>query len=366
MSKRSQEKRRARSKEKKLAKRRMLAISPMDRLVGTAEENCECWMHYAADDDRTRNIMVWRPVRGGGFAAGFFLIDLDCLGLKDAFWRADVEPSALRENMRQRSREEGTTFVKVSLREARQLVAGAMRWTLSNPFRLPAKTDQAVKVLGEPLDVDHAPIDDFGTEKGYFYFGYARDLEKALKGITLDEFLDRPDVEYEFVEAGSAGDFEEDEYDDEEEEAAPGEDDFRIFEIAEEMVQLCVAEVTRSCAAKGIKPSPLLEKVSRIHVGSILAAVAAINEGASEIKARAEAGEMLLELFEQQEESEEELIHAYEQILACSSNHGDALTHSALDRIKGKSREIIDVPLANTLLMESPCSTHDTPNLPTS
>ena len=41
MSKRSQEKRQARSKEKVKAKRRMQGMSPLSRLAGTAEETCE-------------------------------------------------------------------------------------------------------------------------------------------------------------------------------------------------------------------------------------------------------------------------------------------------------------------------------------
>ena len=71
MSRRSQEKRRAKSKEKKLAHRRMLGSSPLSRLAGTAEETCECWMDFA-EDDGIIALHVLRPVCGGQTIGAFF------------------------------------------------------------------------------------------------------------------------------------------------------------------------------------------------------------------------------------------------------------------------------------------------------
>src|ERR1035437_563598 len=110
MSKRSQEKRRARSKEKKLAKRRLQGTSPLSRLADV--QHCECWMS-ASPDQRMVSIHVMRPVRGGQTVAAVFLIDRDCIGLKDAFYRLDIDPLPLRESLRRRSESDDMRVVRI-------------------------------------------------------------------------------------------------------------------------------------------------------------------------------------------------------------------------------------------------------------
>jgi hypothetical protein len=198
MSKRSQEKRRARSKEKKLAQRRLMGASPLSRLAGTAEETCECWMN-CSPDERMVSFQVMRPVRGGQMVGAFFLIDRDCVGLKDAFYRLNIEPAEVRESLRRRSEHWDTRVVRMELSAVRKAVAEAIRWTRAHPFRMPPDTERCVTILGGVDDIDTADISAFGDENGdMFYLGRQVDLVRCLRGITLEEFLEREDVECVF------------------------------------------------------------------------------------------------------------------------------------------------------------------------
>src|SRR6478672_2112169 len=91
MSKRSQEKRNRRAKEKAKQLRKQRNASPLSRLVGGAEgKGIECWS-MTDPDGRLLSYYVFRGLRGtGGHVLACLLVDFDCLGLKDAFCRFDV------------------------------------------------------------------------------------------------------------------------------------------------------------------------------------------------------------------------------------------------------------------------------------
>ena len=103
MSKRSQQKRNARSKEKAKQLRRERGMSPLSRLVGGPDgDDVECWAHYADADERLVSFLAFRAVRGAGFAVACFLVDFDCIGLKDAFYRLDVPMQETLQGYRER------------------------------------------------------------------------------------------------------------------------------------------------------------------------------------------------------------------------------------------------------------------------
>jgi hypothetical protein len=200
MSKRSQDKRRARAKEKAKAARRERGASPLSRLAGDGS-NIECWMHRVAEDARIVNLIVFRPVRDGSFAAAFFLIDYDCIGLKDAFHRFDTMPTDVISNLRAQSREDGSQLVKITGDETRRLIAAAARWTRDHRFRLSNRWEKCTRILGGAIDMNAADTTGFGTaDGGLLYVGRHKDLEHLLLDETLDEFLARKDVECQFVE----------------------------------------------------------------------------------------------------------------------------------------------------------------------
>ena len=74
-------------------------------------------------------------------------------------------------------------------------------------------------------DIAQADTSDFGDQAGdLMSVGRQVDLEKCLRGITMEEFLERDDVDYVFhfgnETFGDAGEFEgeyEEEFEDEEE-----------------------------------------------------------------------------------------------------------------------------------------------------
>jgi hypothetical protein len=284
MSKRSQDKRRARAKEKKLAKRRLQGTSPLARLAGRAEETCECWLTQS-EDERMVSLEVMRPARGGQTVAAFFLIDRDCVGVKDAFCRLDVDPVELRAFLRERGAAGDAQVARVDLSVARKMVAGAIRWTRAHPFRLPRDLDRCLRIMDGVGDIENADISDFGDEDGnLLYVGRQVDLEKCLAGVTLEEFLEREDVECIFHQGnetfGWAGDSEEDEegWGDEEmdlDEEEVEEEEEEVFEAMEaqaaNMERKLLDGVRRWCFAKARAPHPKLEAA----VGTVLHAMMA-------------------------------------------------------------------------------------------
>ena len=305
MSKRSQEKRRARSKEKKLAKRRLQGSSPLSRLADV--QHCECWM-TASSDDRMLGIQVLRPVRGGTTAAAIFLIDRDCIGLKDAFYQTDVDPAALRESLRLRSEVSDTRVTRIDLEQARKTVAEAICWTRQHPFfRMPPETDRCVKILGGVGDIDAADVSDFGKDGKLFYVGRKVDLEPCLLTMDVFEFMERDDVECIFHQGNATfgdieDDFEEgfdDEYEDEDEEedeeededgmllegqadeAATAEELRKALESMREQAKRNMLDAVRKwCFKQAIMPEPELEAAVNLSLDASFQAAEQTDETA--------------------------------------------------------------------------------------
>jgi hypothetical protein len=301
MSKRSQEKRQARAKERKLARRRRLGGSPLSRLAGAAEETCECWMSIS-EDEAMLSLHVMRPARGGQTVGAFFLVDRDCVGLKDAFYRLDIDPIELRESLRERSRSEGMRIVQVELAEVRRLVAGAIRWTRAHPFRVPPDAERCVKILGGVGDIETADVSDFGDENGdMYYVGRQVDLVKCLQGLTLEEFLERDDVTYSFhlgdETFGYGDDFAEEEEDEEDDEGRPlmDADELDEAEFEEAEADWCAMRDTmkrnmldgsrRWCISQAMMPHPELETAVDLTVAAAFEGLREEDEDAGTMRA---------------------------------------------------------------------------------
>jgi hypothetical protein len=222
-------------------------------------------------------------------------------------------------------------FVQVGLVEVRQHLAAAIRWTREHSFRLPASLDKCLRLIDGAGDVESAGTAQFGTaDGGLFYLGYAHDLEKRLIGMSLEEFLGREDVDYEFVEDGG------EEWDEEEEEEL-SEEESRVFELADAMARTCEARVRQWCSENGIRPARELWLASKMQVAITLAGVAEINAGGSESAAKKKAGETLLELFGQQdEETQIHLPEALEQVFSCKGAEAEHLVRDALQELKAR------------------------------
>lgn len=168
-------------------------------------------------------IMALRDAPGGGHVFVGFLIDFWCSGLKDAYGRANVTRDEFDGHL-DNADEQDLEMIEIDLPLAQRLVAGAMRLSIQNGFRLPHRADRWVSVIGVTAYAD-ADFADFEKPSGkYRYVGSMQDLRKRLVG-TVDQFLSRSDVE--FVIGGSSpldnwADFD----DDDRAEASGGLDDF--------------------------------------------------------------------------------------------------------------------------------------------
>lgn len=301
MSKKSQDKRKARSKEKAKTARRAGGVSPLARLA-PGEEGIECWVLYVPEDDRTQDINVFRRVRGGGAVAAYFLIDFECIGLKDAFYDLKASPSEILGMMRKNSREQGMKLERMSPEEARRRVAGAMRWTREQHFRMPADTERALKILGGELDVEHADVSDFGVPGGgLHYVGMRGDLKNRLTEETVEEFLVREDVTATFMDEDLEEDLEE--WEEEEEELSEEEEarEDHLQRLVTAGARAIVKGIEKRCRKKKAKPPEELMMAARIQAVALFAGAArAVERGNQDVNA--EIAAMVHTLFEEVEE----------------------------------------------------------------
>ncbi|HVX84596.1 MAG TPA: hypothetical protein VH253_07250 [Phycisphaerae bacterium] len=204
MSKRSQQKRQARARERAKDARRRRNASPIALLA--PESSIRCYIQGGVEDEMAR-LSIFRDMAGGYLAFAGFLIDYRCLGVKDAHARFYLNHEEVKIICAGNSK-------PISTDAARNLVAAAIRWNRMNPFHLPLRTDRCLAILGGDLDLESADISHFGAENGgLHYLGYKSDLARALT-IPLHEFLDRDDVTAAFVpQAGSDFNDDDDELD---------------------------------------------------------------------------------------------------------------------------------------------------------
>lgn len=224
------------------------------RLAGSGSAPIACYINADWRDDRMAAIYAFCSVPGGGCVMVSFLLDLDCIGLKDAFGQLNVD----RDEMLDEIRSHGQRVVPIDLDQTRSLVAGAIRFSQQNHFRLPPNYTRWMAVLGGIEDVSQADISDFAPDGVFRYVGLKRDLQERLSDCSLDEFLDRPDVEYQFMDG-----FDADNADDliDTEVAA---------KIADRVTSATVTKVKQWCFANGEAPHPALEEAIGVVLESIM------------------------------------------------------------------------------------------------
>lgn len=187
MSRRSQDKRRAARKAQAKERRRMQGRSPLSKL-GRLEET-RCYIRGGKTDEMA-SLLAARPLRDGGQILAAFLIDYQCLGIKDAWYRKEPDFAGLRDRWGE----------PIPLAEVRALVAAGIKWNRDYNFKLPPDTERMLPVLGDPLDIEHADTRDFGAPGGgLHYVGYREDLERLLRDETVGEFMKRPGVNVTFM-----------------------------------------------------------------------------------------------------------------------------------------------------------------------
>jgi hypothetical protein len=177
-------------KHQELRKRKNASVF---QTLAHKEGPIECYINSNWHESGEASINVLRPLPDGGNLVAAFLVDLWCSGLKDAFGRLNIARSDFHEHLNNPNRD--FQMLPLDLITAQRLIAGGMRLSVENGFRLPHKASRWASVLGVD-SYANADLSDFEKPGGkYLYIGSLNDLRKRLVG-PVDAFLARKDVEY--------------------------------------------------------------------------------------------------------------------------------------------------------------------------
>ncbi|MBI5865610.1 MAG: hypothetical protein HZB38_14100 [Planctomycetes bacterium] len=198
-------------------------------------------------------IHVLRKVPGGGHASAAFLIDTWCMGLKDAWGALDATYEEFVEKILQPN-EDLHPLAPLTLKQAREMVAGGLRFAEQNGFRHPARYERWTALIGGVGDWREADISAFGCEGRLRCLATMQDLKRRLVGCRVEDFLARDDIDFEIV----ADDF------------TLLDDNSVEVDAAMDVFSERFAERTRQwCLANGQTPSPCIAEASQMFMEAI-------------------------------------------------------------------------------------------------
>jgi hypothetical protein len=234
---RKKEKHRLKRAKKQQKVRKAMSITPLMQLARSPGE-LECKITIGWEEQGIANIFVFGGTPGGRHALGVFLVDAWCVGLKDCWGAPQMTRPEFNDMMKQARKRSPLTDIDPE--RATRLVAGAIRFSRQNGFRLPSGWEKWVKIFGPDFDIAHADLSGFGKDGGLLYVGTESFLRQHLMGMSVEQFMARPDVKVVigvgptvFEDYGIAPS---DEYEEDSEEGDDEDiDDETIDEMAEEM-----------------------------------------------------------------------------------------------------------------------------------
>ena len=284
---RKKERQRLKRKQKKMAMRRIQSRTALQRIAAEGGR-LECWITPDWREKGMASVQVFGHARGGRAAFAAFLVDLWCVGLKDAFGRSDVPELEFREdNLEPWIEQTGT--VPIDPMTVRRLVAGAIRFSRQNGFRLPPHWEKWVTIFGRDIlaELPTADVSEFGIDGGLRYVGTMDFLRQRLIGCTVHEFLNRPDMHFvlgpgELPLTGELEDedYEEDETDDEAEEAEDDEESSPdMMEVLGATALQLASAVREWCFANAVPPREPLDKAALIALAATLPIAAGVERG---------------------------------------------------------------------------------------
>jgi hypothetical protein len=215
------------------------------RLIGAAGEVVACCVNKGWAEEGKASISLLRRIPGGGHAMGAFLVDLWCMGLKEAWGRLDATYEEFREGVLDRAEPE-LSFEPIAIETARRLVAGGIRFAEQNGFRLPPRHERWTALLGEIGDPAKADLSDFGVDGKLRYEGSLEDLKRRLIGCRVEDVI--------------------------------GDDDFTLLddatvaveEIASTLRERVVSGTRQWCFANGQAPHARLEEAWDLMIEAIM------------------------------------------------------------------------------------------------
>lgn len=191
----------AKKRQKREQKRREVhkqqSVSP-HRIVETASRIVECRINADWREKGVATLMVLSEARGLGWCMASFMMDVWCLGLKDAQGAFGIAREVYDDILKRTQDMHDADFVAITPERAAQLVAGAIRFGRRNGFRISGETLKwssflSGQGLGTADESDFGYIDVDGSRKLH-WVGSLDDLRRRLVGSTVEEFIARPDV----------------------------------------------------------------------------------------------------------------------------------------------------------------------------
>ena len=132
----------------------------------------ECRIYDNWREEGKTQVAVVRRRNSGQLIVGFYLVDLWCLGLKDSFFRHDLEPSEYEEMVEHIdsgiNQEMGTNFVKCDPQLAFNIIYGAVEYAEDLGFE-PAKEFATTEYLLDDVEEIEFMEIEFGKDGKPFY-----------------------------------------------------------------------------------------------------------------------------------------------------------------------------------------------------
>ena len=274
---RKKQKQRLKRRQKRVAARRQEGSSPYRKFAGEGEVTA-CYINNEWRDKGMASLLVLKRTPGGSLALGAFLVDIWCLGLKDAWGRINITRGEFQEALEHSG--ENLEMVRIDPATAWRLVSGGVRFARQNGFRLPARYERWTALLGNNAECSSADLSDFGVEGGKLrYVGTLEDLRSRLIGCSTEDFLHRKDVQFIVggpalgedldvdLDGESIEDLDDDDGFDEEEDFEDDEVDAET--VIDDLQQQALDAVRKWCFAKGVRPHPQLGEAIGLMLESI-------------------------------------------------------------------------------------------------
>jgi hypothetical protein len=277
---RRKEKQRLKRKQKQLAHRKAKGVTALQK-VALLGGTLECYVNPDWQGKGLASIVVLAKTPGGRCAYAGFLVDSWCVGLKDAWGKSEASAAEIQE-LRERAVRD-MAGVRMSADEARRLVAGGVRFSRQNGFRLPDHWQKWVSVFGEMGPPESVDLTGFGieTERGtkLRYVGTEQFLRSRLIASTVEAFMSRPDVEV-LMDVGAPGEFDDygddetDEDDDAFDDAALDDEVAGLADVLRVTSFKTASEVRKWCFTRGVVPHRMLEDAAELLLIGLLPAMA--------------------------------------------------------------------------------------------
>ncbi|MDB5329020.1 MAG: hypothetical protein JWP03_171 [Phycisphaerales bacterium] len=270
---RQKEKKRLKRLEKQKAVRKLASVTALQKIAANGGE-LECWVNEHWQEMGMVSMNILGHAGGGRYAMSAFLIDIWCVGLKDAWGKPEIGRAEFMEDMLT-PWSKRMPLEKLEVAEARRLVAAGVRFARQNGFRLPAGWEKWASILGGLGDIASVDLTGFTKDGKLLYMGTGDFIRKNLIACTPEEFFSHPDHDWvappDDLPFSMAGFDDADALLDDAESVTEGDDDEEeSLEQAESVLEGLVgrtAEVVREwCHAQGVEPHPHLDQAAGMVV----------------------------------------------------------------------------------------------------